>query len=79
MIQLYAIKPMNCPGAILIFNNRPRSYRELPLKLAEFGIDHRHELSGVLHGLMRVRAFTMDDTHVFCTIEQVEKEILNNS
>ncbi len=73
----YAIKPMNCPGATLIYSERPRSYRELPLRLAEFGIDHRYELSGVLHGLMRVRAFTQDDAHVFCTIEQIEQEILN--
>jgi threonyl-tRNA synthetase len=72
----YAIKPMNCPGAFLIFGHRPRSYRELPLKLAEFGHVHRFELSGVLHGLLRVRAFTIDDTHIFCTLEQVEQEIL---
>ncbi len=71
----YAIKPMNCPGALLTFNTRPRSYRELPLKLAEFGHVHRHELSGVLHGLMRVRAFTQDDTHIFCTPEQLQSEI----
>lgn len=73
--QSYAIKPMNCPGAILTYNTRPRSYRELPLKLAEFGHVHRHELSGVLHGLMRVRAFTQDDAHIFCTVEQLEQEI----
>jgi threonyl-tRNA synthetase len=73
----YALKPMNCPGAILVYNNRPRSYRELPLKLAEFGHVHRHELSGVLHGLMRVRAFTQDDVHIFCTLDQLESEILN--
>jgi threonyl-tRNA synthetase len=71
----YAVKPMNCPGAILTFNTRPRSYRELPLKLAEFGHVHRHELSGVLHGLMRVRAFTQDDAHIFCTVDQLEEEI----
>lgn len=71
----YAIKPMNCPGAILTYATRPRSYRELPLKLAEYGHVHRHELSGVLHGLLRVRAFTQDDVHVFCTIEQVQQEI----
>ena len=71
----YALKPMNCPGAFLIYNTRPRSYRELPLKLAEFGHVHRHELSGVLHGLMRVRAFTIDDTHVFCTLAQLQQEI----
>lgn len=72
----YAIKPMNCPGAFLIYNTRPRSYRELPLKLAEFGLVHRYELSGVLHGLLRVRAFTIDDTHIFCAPQQVEEEIL---
>lgn len=71
----YAIKPMNCPGAILTYATRPRSYRELPLKLAEYGHCHRHELSGVLHGLMRVRAFTQDDVHVFCTVDQVQQEI----
>ena len=73
----YAVRPMNCPGAILVYKERPRSYRELPLKLAEFGLDHRYELSGVLHGLMRVRAFTMDDAHIFCTPEQIEGEVLN--
>jgi threonyl-tRNA synthetase len=73
----YAIKPMNCPGAILIYQNRPHSYRELPLRLAEFGHVHRHELSGVLHGLMRVRAFTQDDAHIFCTPQQLEAEIVS--
>ena len=73
--ESYAIKPMNCPGAFLIYKSRPRSYRELPLKLAEFGHVHRHELSGVLHGLMRVRAFTQDDAHIFCTTDQIENEI----
>jgi threonyl-tRNA synthetase len=73
--QSYAIKPMNCPGAILTYQTRPRSYRELPLKLAEYGHVHRHELSGVLHGLMRVRAFTIDDAHIFCTPDQLEQEI----
>ncbi len=72
----YAIKPMNCPGSILIYKTRPRSYRELPLKLAEYGHCHRHELSGVLHGLMRVRAFTQDDAHIYCTAEQLEHEII---
>ena len=69
------IKPMNCPGAVLFYKDRPRSYRELPLRIAEFGFLHRFELSGVLHGLMRVRAFTMDDAHGFCTQEQLEPEI----
>ncbi len=72
----FAIKPMNCPGSILIYKERPRSYRELPLRLNEFGRVHRHELSGVLHGLFRVRAFTIDDTHIYCTPDQIEKEIL---
>ncbi len=72
----YAVKPMNCPGSILIYSERPRSYRELPMRLAEFGICHRYELSGVLHGLMRVRSFTMDDAHIYCTIDQMEQEIL---
>jgi len=72
----YAVKPMNCPGCILIYKTKPRSYRELPLRLSEFGLVHRHELSGVLHGLFRVRAFTQDDAHVFCTPEQIESEIL---
>lgn len=72
----HAIRPMNCPGHILLFKERPRSYRELPLKYAEFGLVHRHELSGVLHGLLRVRAFTQDDGHIFCTAEQIESIIL---
>lgn len=71
----YAIKPMNCPGAILLYKERPRSYRNLPLRLAEFGLVHRHELSGVLHGLFRVRAFTQDDAHIFCTPAQLPEEI----
>lgn len=72
----FAIKPMNCPGSILVYKERPRSYRELPLKLAEFGLVHRHELSGVLHGLFRVRAFTIDDGHIYCTPQQIEEEVL---
>ncbi len=71
----YAIKPMNCPGSILVYDSRPRSYRELPLKLAEFGHVHRHELSGVLHGLFRVRAFTQDDAHIYCTVNQIEEQV----
>lgn len=70
-----AVKPMNCPGSVMVFNERPRSYRELPLRLAEFGHVHRHELSGVLHGLFRVRAFKQDDHHIYCTIDQVEQEV----
>lgn len=73
----YAIKPMNCPGAIMIYKERPHSYRELPLKLAEFGHVHRYELSGVLHGLFRARAFTIDDAHIFCMPEQIESEVIN--
>lgn len=72
----FAIKPMNCPGSILIYRERPRSYRELPLRLAEFGHVHRHELSGVLHGLLRVRAFTQDDGHIYCMPSQIEDEVL---
>jgi threonyl-tRNA synthetase len=71
----FAIKPMNCPGGILIYKSKPRSYRDLPLKLAEIGLVHRHELSGVLCGLFRVRAFTQDDAHIFCTPDQLKEEI----
>jgi threonyl-tRNA synthetase len=69
-----AIKPMNCPGHVQIFNQRQHSYRDLPLRMAEFGSCHRNEPSGALHGLMRVRAFTQDDAHIFCTPEQVTSE-----
>lgn len=72
----YAVRPMNCPGAILLYKERPRSYRELPLRMAEFGLVHRNELSGVLHGLFRARSFTIDDAHIFCTPDQIEQEIL---
>jgi len=75
--KVYAVKPMNCPGAILIYQERPHSYRELPLRLAEFGLVHRYELSGVLHGLFRTRSFTIDDGHIFCTEEQIEQEVAN--
>jgi len=74
--QGYAIKPMNCPGGILIYKSRPHSYREFPLRLAELGLVHRHELSGVLHGLMRVRSFTQDDAHIFMLPEQIKDEIM---
>jgi threonyl-tRNA synthetase len=74
--RVYAIKPMNCPGHIQIFKHGLRSYRELPLRMAEFGVVHRYEPSGALHGLMRVRAFTQDDAHVFCTQEQMAEECL---
>ena len=72
--RIYAIKPMNCPGHVQIFKNDLRSYRELPLRFAEFGKVHRYEPSGALHGLMRVRAFTQDDAHIFCTMEQITAE-----
>jgi len=72
--KVLALKPMNCPGHVLIFRNRLHSYRELPLRLAEFGSCHRNEPSGALHGIMRVRAFTQDDAHVFCTEDQVTAE-----
>ena len=71
----YAIKPMNCPGGILIYKCNLHSYRELPLRMAELGLVHRHELSGVLHGLFRVRCFTQDDAHIFMTPEQIREEI----
>lgn len=73
----YAVKPMNCPGGLLIYNDGIHSYRELPLKIAELGLVHRHEKSGVLHGLMRVRQFTQDDAHIYCTKEQVKDEVKN--
>ncbi|NLP18805.1 MAG: threonine--tRNA ligase [Firmicutes bacterium] len=72
----YAIKPMNCPGGILVYKNKPHSYRELPLRMAELGLVHRHELSGVLHGLMRVRSFTQDDAHIYMLPEQIKGEII---
>jgi len=71
----FAIKPMNCPGGILVYNSDIRSYRDLPLRMAELGFVHRHERSGALHGLMRVRAFTQDDAHIYCTPEQIKDEI----
>ncbi|MGQ0484229.1 MAG: threonine--tRNA ligase [Hyphomicrobiales bacterium] len=74
--QIFAIKPMNCPGHVQIFKHGLRSYRELPLRLAEFGAVHRYEPSGALHGLMRVRGFTQDDAHIFCTEEQMADECL---
>jgi len=74
--RVYALKPMNCPGHIQIFKQGLKSYRDLPLRMAEFGIVHRYEPSGALHGLMRVRGFTQDDAHVFCTEEQIAAECL---
>jgi threonyl-tRNA synthetase len=71
----YAVKPMNCPGHVQIFNQGLKSYRDLPLRMAEFGSCHRNEPSGALHGLMRVRGFTQDDAHIFCTEQQVQEEV----
>lgn len=75
--QDFAIKPMNCPGSILVYKSKLRSYRDLPLRLAELGLVHRHEKSGTLHGLMRVRCFTQDDAHIFITHEQIKQEVKN--
>jgi threonyl-tRNA synthetase len=74
--RTFALKPMNCPGHVQIFKHGLKSYRDLPIRLAEFGVVHRYEPSGALHGLMRVRAFTQDDAHIFCTEDQLEAEIL---
>lgn len=71
----FAIKPMNCPGGILVYESEPRSYRDLPIRMGELGLVHRHEKSGQLHGLMRVRCFTQDDAHIFMTPEQIKDEI----
>jgi len=75
--KIFAIKPMNCPGCVQVFNQGLKSYRDLPLKMSEFGKVHRYEPSGALHGLMRVRAFTQDDAHIFCTEDQVTEESLS--
>ncbi|MCZ6573224.1 MAG: threonine--tRNA ligase [Planctomycetota bacterium] len=74
----YAVKPMNCPGACILYRTSLRSYRELPLRLAEFGFVHRYELSGVLHGLFRVRGFVIDDAHIYCMPEQIQDEVIDN-
>ena len=74
--KVFAIKPMNCPGCVQVFNQGLKSYRDLPLKMSEFGKVHRYEPSGALHGLLRVRAFTQDDAHIFCTEEQITEECL---
>ncbi len=74
--QEFAIKPMNCPGGMLVYKSRPHSYRDLPMRVAELGLVHRHELSGALHGLMRVRCFTQDDAHIYMTPDQIEPEIV---
>ena len=75
--KLYAVRPMNCPGGVQVYNQGIKSYRDLPLRLAEFGKVHRYEPSGALHGLMRARAFTQDDAHIFCTTEQTTEECIN--
>ncbi len=75
----FAVKPMNCPGACLIYKSRPRSYRDLPLKLAEAGLDHRHEMRGALHGLFRVRSFTQDDAHLFITPDQITEQVTDTA
>ncbi len=74
--RVFALKPMNCPGHVQIFKHGLRSYRELPLRMAEFGVVHRYEPSGAMHGVMRVRSFTQDDAHIFCTEDQLEAEIM---
>ena len=75
--KVFAIKPMNCPGCVQVFNQGLKSYRDLPLKLSEFGKVHRYEPSGALHGLLRVRAFTQDDAHIFCTEDQITEECIS--
>ncbi|MDR1961114.1 MAG: threonine--tRNA ligase [Gracilibacteraceae bacterium] len=72
----YAVKPMNCPGGMIMYKTKPRSYRDLPIRCGELGLVHRHELSGVLHGLLRVRAFTQDDAHIFMLPDQIKEEII---
>ncbi len=73
--ETHAVKPMNCPGGILVYKNSMHSYRELPIRMAELGLVHRHEMSGALHGLMRVRSFTQDDAHIYCLPSQIEEEL----
>ena len=77
--KTFAIKPMNCPGHIQVFNQGLKSYKDLPLKISEFGKVHRYEPSGALHGLMRVRAFTQDDAHIFCTEEQITEGVFKSN
>ncbi len=74
--DIYCVKPMNCPGGVMVYKNRPHSYRELPMRVCELGIVHRHELKGALHGLFRVRCFTQDDAHIFMRREQITDEII---
>lgn len=73
----FALKPMNCPGGMLVYKNSMHSYKELPIRMGELGLVHRHEKSGQLNGLFRVRCFTQDDAHIFCLPEQIESEIIN--
>ena len=73
----FAVKPMNCPGSLLVYKTGLHSYRELPIRMAEVGLVHRHELAGVLHGLMRVRQFHQDDAHIFCTEDQIQQEVVD--
>ena len=75
--RVFALKPMNCPGSVSMFAQGLKSYRDLPLRMAEFGKVHRYEPSGALHGLMRVRHFTQDDAHIYCTEEQMEQECID--
>ena len=75
--EVQGLKPMNCPGHCLIFKNKTHSYRELPIKIADFGVLHRNELSGALTGLTRVRRFQQDDAHIFCRHDQIEAEVLD--
>ncbi|MBQ7380630.1 MAG: threonine--tRNA ligase, partial [Clostridia bacterium] len=75
--ETYCVKPMNCPGGVMVYRSRPHSYRELPLRVGELGLVHRHELKGALHGLFRVRCFTQDDAHIFMRREQITEEIVN--
>lgn len=74
--EICCVKPMNCPGGVMVYENRPHSYRELPIRMGELGIVHRHELKGALHGLFRVRCFTQDDAHIFMTRDQITEEII---
>ncbi len=75
--ETYCVKPMNCPGGVMVYSNKPHSYRELPMRVGELGLVHRHELKGALHGLFRVRCFTQDDAHIFMRQEQITDEIIN--
>ena len=74
--RIFALKPMNCPGCIQVFNQGIKSYKDLPIKISEFGKVHRYEPSGAVHGLMRIRSFTQDDAHIFCTEDQITEECI---